>query len=211
MLIIADSRARYLQREIGSPQIKVVHFPGATLQRIVHNSYKTVVALKPRFVLILGGICDITLRNRASKEITIARSSDDELFNYMYHTILAANEMAHRYFPNSKIIFGGLCGMDLCRYNRRTGYHAQQAILDDVIHQVNLMIQELNQHNGLPHPQLTNKVHKIANANGGQYRNHYRFLIDGIHAGPILLADWASNIRKLFNRLTGFEATTMWR
>lgn len=211
LLIIADSRARYLQREIGSTQVKVLHFAGATLERIIRSSANACAAIKPRYILIMGGICDITVRNRASKEISITKSSDTELFNYMYHTILAANDLAHRLLPNTKIIFGGLCGMDLNRYNHRNGYHAQQGILDDVVHQVNLLIHELNLHNGVPHPNLTNKVHKVANGNNGHYRNHYRMLIDGIHAGPILLADWALNIRKMFNRLTGFEATSRWR
>lgn len=211
LLIIADSRGTYLQRQIGSQQIKVLHFPGAPLLKIIQNSYNTVMKLKPKYLLILGGIFDVTSRHRGSTQLSIGRYSDEELFSKVYHSFLHANDLAHQNFPNTKIIFGDLCGMDLNRYNHRNGYHGQQAILDDVIHRVNLMLQDLNLSNGVPHPRLTKRVHQVANANGGLYQNHYRFLIDGLHAGPILLADWAMHIRKLFYCLTGYQATTMWR
>lgn len=100
-------------------------------------------------------------------------------------------------FPNVKVAFGGLCGIDLNRYNGLTTFSPLQPIIDDTVHLLNYSIKTDNIANGLIHPTLTNRVH-IIKSPMHKRQNQYRLLSDGIHLSEILYLDWARNIRRYY-------------
>lgn len=103
------------------------------------------------------------------------------------------------------VMFSGLGGMDINRYNGYAGYHATQPIIDRVIEQLNYHIVDLNFHADVYQPKLTSKIHRRSKRTG--HRNQYRLLVDGIRPGSVVLTDWAKNISTLFQLLEWKETS----
>lgn len=122
----------------------------------------------------------------------------------MKSVFLSSWEFAQATYPNSKVMFSGLIGIDLNHCNRLYGYHPLQPIVDNVITKINQYIVDLNFRAGVFQPKLTSKVHKRSKSCG--HRNQYRLLDDGIHPGPIVLNDWGKNISTLFRLMEDSES-----
>lgn len=152
--------------------------------------------MNPRFILILGGICNLTSKDRRTGRIQLVSSNESELLGHMKSAFTTAWEMAREMYPSQHVIFSGLCGMDINRYNGLVGYHSDQPVIDRVIDLLNHHVVNLNFRAGVYQPKLTSKIHKRSNTNG--HRNQYRLLTDGIHPGPVVLRDWSKNISTLF-------------
>lgn len=199
MIVIADSRGRFLQDYLHSDRIKVLFYSGATLDNMLRRSHAQCLSIRPKYILVLGGICNMSQKNRQSGEITLRFSNEAELWTSMKSAFLEAWELAHEFYPSYKIMFAGLCGLDLNRCNGLYGYHLLQPIIDNVIVSINQFIVELNFRAGVYQPKLTGKIHKRSRKHG--HRNQYRLLDDGIHPGKTVLMDWSKNITNLFSLL----------
>lgn len=178
--------------------IKVLFYSGAKLEDMLNYSHAWCVRSKPRFVLVMGGICNMSIKHHRHG-IELVYTSEPELLNHMCTVFTSAWEMARSLFPSSIVIFSGLCGMDLNRYNGFPGYHIHQPTIDRVIEQLNHHITDLNFRAGVFLPKLTSKVHRRSRSAG--HRNQYRLLTDGIHPGPVVLSDWGKNIVNLYKLL----------
>lgn len=199
MVVICDSRGRHLQDYISNTSITVLTYSGAKLEDLLFRSQSRCSMIDPEYILILGGICNMSNKDRRSGKITLVTRDEMALLDHMKSAFTAAWETAHELYPHKQVIFSGLCGMDLNRYNGLTGYHPDQHKIDNVIHLLNHHIVDLNFRSGVYQPKLTSKVHRRSNSHG--HRNQYRLLLDGIHPGPVVLKDWAKNINSLFNLL----------
>lgn len=199
MIVISDSRGRHLQEYLPTNRIKVLFYSGASLEGMIRSAKSFCSISPPKYVLVLGGICNMTQKNRRTGEISLRFSHEDALLQHMKDVFTSAWDLARLSFPSSKITFSGLCGADLNRSNGLDGYHPLQPVIDNVISHLNQYIVELNFRFGAYQPKLTSKVHKRSKNHG--FRNQYRLLEDGIHPGPIVLKDWSKNIFNLFKLL----------
>lgn len=101
--------------------------------------------------------------------------------------------------PNLRVVFGGLNGIELNRYNRWEGRSPCQYVIDDCVTQVNCYVRVLNRLNGNYHPRLTSKVHTWRS---GRRVNRYHLLADGLHFGEIVIRSWVWAILRFHQRNT---------
>lgn len=205
-VVICDSRGRYLQDYLPADQdsIRVLFYSGVRLNDLLYRSYDKCLGLNPKYNLVHGGICNMSIKDRSSGSIDLVYKNEVELLDHMCLAFTTAWELARSMYPGKDVIFSGLCRMDLNKYNGFGGYHPHQPIIDSVIEQLNHHITGLNYQAGVYLPKMTSKVHKRNNRKG--HRNQYRLLPDGIHPGPVVLKDWATNIHNLFKLLNTRDA-----
>lgn len=206
MIVITDSRGRFLQDHLPTSRIKVLYYSGATLNNMLNRSHTQCRGRKPKYVLIMGGICNMSRKDRRTGEISLQFENESILLNHMQQVFSDALDLAHELYPSSKIMLSGLCGLDLNRCNGMFGYHRLQPVIDGVIEALNQFIVDLNYRIGAFQPKLTSKVHKRSKKQGHQ--NQYRFLDDGIHPGTIVLQNWGKNIFNLFSLLERGSASS---
>lgn len=220
MLILADGRASRLENTIASDQIKVLHLPGATWLKMLTECQDAILTLRPKYLLLLCGMCDLTIWERPTTGLVLPRHNNyRELFRHMYEQLDEANRVAHERYPFTRITFGDLCGMHLETYNHRNGindanpeahiieFEPLQLLLNAVVEDINQIIWHINYHNAVPHPNLSRRVHKISHMRATQHR--YDLLREGMHPRRFLLSYWAKKIRKLYRRLAGVEASSL--
>lgn len=199
LVVICDSRGRHLQEYLATDSIRVLFYSGARLNDLLYRSRDKCLKLNPKYILILGGICDMSIKDPSTGHIDLVTKNETELLDHMCSALTSAWEQARVMYPGKEVIFSGLCGMDLNKYNGLEGYNSHQRVIDSVIDQLNHYIVSLNYQAGVYQPK-TSKVHKRSNHKG--HRNQYRLLSDGIHPGPVVLKDWAASILNLFKLLT---------
>lgn len=193
-LVFTDSRGKSLDAFVENEAILVKAYSGAKLINIVNYAATHVWELNPARVLFIGGTCDLTVKSHATQRIRPRFMSSNTLISYMMGVLRQARALARRLFPGVVVAFGGLCGVNLNKYNRCFGYHSQQTVIDRVIDPINWEIKRGNMALGIVHPTLTGKIHRRSSTRGN--RNQYRLLYDGVHLGDIVVRDWAKNINK---------------
>lgn len=197
LLVFTDSRGRNLDVYLDHPKILVKAYPGATLLQIIDHATPIIRDHQPACVLFIGGTCDLTVKNRNTRQISLRYNSFDQLLTHMLEVFKEARNQTRIRFPNIKTAFGGLCGIDLDRYNCFPTFSFFQPIIDDTVHLLNYSIKTDNIANGLIHPTLTSRVH-IVKSPMYKRRNQYRLLSDGVHLTETLYLDWARNIRRFY-------------
>lgn len=143
MIVISDSRGRFLQEYLPAEGIKVLYYSGATLVDIVKLSHAQCTSMKPKHILVMGGICNMSQKNRQTREITLRFDNEENLLTHMKSVFYEAWELAHNLYPNVNVMFAGLCGLDLNCCNGLYGYHRLQPVIDNVIDLLNQFIVEL--------------------------------------------------------------------
>lgn len=144
----------------------------------------------------------MTFKDKDTGTIQLITTNEVDLLGHMTSTFNKAWETTHEMYPSCQVMFSGLCGMDINSYNGYGGYHPTQPIIDRVIAQLNYHTTDLNFRAGVYQPKLTSKIRR---SNHVSHRNQYCLLIDGIHPGGVVLADWAKNISSLFQLLVSNE------
>lgn len=172
LLVFTDSRGKNLDVYIDHCDILVKAFKGATLAQIITYAEPIIHRLKPTCVLFIGGTCDLTILNRTTRMISLKYSTFDELLSHMLEVLKEARELTNAKFPAMKITFGGLCGIELYRYNGLPTTSHLQPIIDDTIHLLNYFIKTDNVACGIVHPTLTSIVH-IIHSPAHKRRNQY--------------------------------------
>lgn len=213
MLIVTDMRGRHLQGHIASNEIKVLPVLGATYDAMVRECDTPVWDLRPKYLIFLGGLCDLTVWDRTNNVPTVRDLDRDQLFSYVEEQLNNANQLADAFYPDIIKIFGEICGMDFHRYHiRDTRYdpeiilpptninqRPQQAALNAVIPELNFLIRQINARNQVPHPFFARRLHRLAL--GRRTRHRYHLLSDGRTPGSVLLSDWARIIHKVYTFL----------
>lgn len=190
-IVFADSRGAHLRAyldEIPLDNVGVYHFPGARLTEIVLRAME----------YILGRVNDTTSMNPISRKIQPRFRNNPELCEHFTEIIKSAQLLLHNAFPKMTVVFGGVIGADLRRYNHDITVNPRQQSFDDGILELNRVIRQLNILSGAPHVYFTGKVHKWFN---GSCHHQYFHLYDGLHPGPVVLRNWASLIADLHWRV----------
>lgn len=219
MLILGDARVRNLENTIASNEIKVFHMPGATWIRLLNEFHDAIDTLRPKYLLLICGMCDLTIVDTTETGLVVPRHSNKaQLTTYMHYQLMDANTLARNSYPFSRIIFGDVCSMHLETYNFRHNRHDDnplahildlaplQTNLNFVVQDLNETILTLNYFNGVPHPYLSRRVHKVSRFRATQH--NYHLLRKGLLPGRALLSHWARRIRKLYRELAGVEPSS---
>lgn len=193
-MVFTDSRGRDLNEFLDTSHILVQAFSGAGLMEIIDRSIPLVADFHPTAILYIGGTCDLTIKDKHTKKIMPRFLSFVDLCAHMMSLFKSARRRSIELFPDYKIAFGGLCGVDLNHYNNLPHYHIHQPIIDDTVNLLNYAIRADNINCQVYHPTLTSKIH--LKRKGKQQRNQYRLLWDGVHLSESVLRDWATNIAK---------------
>lgn len=197
LLVFTDSRGRDLDVYMEHPKILIKSFSGATLSRIIALAEPIIYRHRPTCVLFIGGTCDLTTINRLTRRVSLRHDNVGDLLEYMISIFREARTVVVQKFPDIKVAFGGLCGIDINRYNGLSTFSNLQPVIDDTVHLLNFHIKTDNIQHGLVHPTLTSRVHIVRTHK--PRRNQYRLLVDGIHLTEALYVDWAKNIRRFYN------------
>lgn len=197
LLVFTDSRGKNLDVYLEHPNIRIKAFSGATLGDIISRAEPIINAFKPACVLFIGGTCDLTVLDQATRTVSLRYNSIGDLLEFMIGVFRDARMMVLQKFPGIKVAFGGLCGIDLDRYNGLLTFNTLQPVIDDTVHLLNYHIKTDNIQHGMVHPTITSRVHIVRS--GKPRRNQYRLLSDGIHLTETLYLDWAKNIVRFYN------------
>lgn len=171
---------------------------GLALEDTPYYMGPIVKELKPKIIIVMNGICDVTYI-RTYQPWTIAmrdRSVSNTLHNYMIQV-----DNVHSHFYNLSevighkpmIVFSTLTGIDIGHYN---GYPSdlispEQQPLNDAILAINRNIIALNKSMGIVTPMIGSEVHKRCR---GRYRLATTKLWDGCHPTDELSARWAERL-----------------
>lgn len=195
-LIVGDSRCCPLTRILNTDDITCYAYRGAGIARICEKAKLLIQCHKPTTCLLLCGINDVTFMDKVTRVIRPRYDDSFDLANYIIRLILAARRELILMFPETKLVIGGIIGVDINTYNRVCGISPLQVIIDDAITQINSYTRLLNQLTLASQPRLISKVHCWRK---GIRRNYYHLLIDGLHLGPLILDVWEREL-KLFHQ-----------
>lgn len=189
--MVMDSRGKRIQAGMESPGIICKSYSGATLSSIRPQIPELIKKYRPVTCLILLGVNDLTIYNKVTRTVTLTKYDSFDLANMVIARILSLRRLLLLKFPNTKIIFGGINGIDIACFNREDYNPEIQRIVDDCITQINSYLRLLNRVNGYYHPRFTSKVHIWRSA---RRVNRYHLLHDGLHLGGIVTQSWITAI-----------------
>lgn len=189
-LVVLDSRGRRLLMD--NPNIICCAYPGATLSTIRPKIELLITRHNPLSCLVMVGVNDLTICDYMTRQVRVADSDPFVLANIVIERILTLRKSVLEFWPGIRLVFAGITGLDLNKYNRQLGVSIQQWVIDDAILQINSYVRILNRSDGHYHPRLTSKVHIWRK---GRRVSRYHLLRDGLHPGPIVISSW---IRAIF-------------
>lgn len=203
ILCIGDSRLRHLQALLNDNKRDILFscyiYPGATLGHLLFHMRKLLQSTRSSYydyILIMGGICDITsLSRQPAKRFTPAYSSVFETVDN-FERILAVFRESASLFTQIPIIFLPVVGVHLSNYSGGDiSLHRMQPIIDQAIPLINNMIRSVNSLHGIPTPNIADSIHH-SHGRGGCYRTRYCRLFDGCHPNHETIMIWAREILK---------------
>lgn len=184
-LVIFDSRGRHVL--VDDPTIVSCVYPGITLQTVGPKIEAAISCHTPISCLVMVGVNNLTIRDSFNRTVQVAAEDPFVLANLLIDRILALRARIKSFWPGIKLVFAGITGIDLNKYNRLPYVSKHQWIIDDCILQVNSYLRILNRSDGYYHPRMTSKVHIWKK---GRRISRYHLLGDGLHPGPIVIHSW---------------------
>lgn len=120
-LVICDSRGRKVLPLLDHPDIVCQYFSGASLEDGLPRICELVGKYRPVSCLITLGVNDLTYLNKLMK-IAYPRIRD-QFFpaNSVIKKMLSIRKTLLKLQPGLRVVFGGLNGIDLNKYNGFTG------------------------------------------------------------------------------------------
>ena len=217
VLIIADSRGRNLQTllEAHRPlfELNVLVYPGAGIEMAVLRAIPTLKLFAPDLVLVHVGICDLTWKNKLTREIGLRHATLHENVQHVMESLNSSHDLLST-VGTFKISYATLTGLDItdCNYRPRSRMndseyelynvtktvHRDQDVLNNSVIQINKLIVRFNKSHGSGTTWLAGLVHAYSNK---AHHHHYRRLSDGCHPTDKTAQAWASQIIKSVARL----------
>lgn len=191
-IVVADSRGRHLDMYVDHDDIKVSFQSGARLVNLAWKAVEIIDAHKPDIILLMGGINDVTIRNKYTGRVRLISTSATIIVSHLMQQINQAKSIILASHPEVRVVIGGIMGIHISTYNRRHLTSPLQPVIDHAMISVNAYIKQLNEDAGLPHPRLTSKLYTWKR---GIRKNHYHRLYDGLHPGELILENWGRHIR----------------
>lgn len=196
-LVVMDSRGSKLgplYSELYNEDVRIFSYPGASLTRLSLQAFTLVQQIKPRLMIIMGGINDLTTRNRETRQLSLRFTSSVNYVDHIMAIINSTRVLMRNEFPNTHLSFAGIVGMDLNKYLGIPGSADCQSTINNSILDVNRLIAHNNYEAGAPHSYFTTKVHKWTD---GTCSHRYSQLYDGLHPSETVLKHWAKNIHQM--------------
>lgn len=163
----------------------------------VKESKKQLVWMAPNIIVVLAGICDLTVRDKVTKQVSLSFDTADLAVDMfvgrmdIIHHFLTIN-LTERAF---KLIFSQVVGMDMGVYNGPPYPHQQQQLLDSVIHRLNIEIAAWNKIQNVATPWIANDIHH--NRKDGQKIVRYqRLASDSLHLTEELKQRWVTYLHR---------------
>ena len=211
ILIIADSRGRNLGDELSnhlSFDFKVSYHPGATIEEATLYSLKSLYKEKPELIIIMAGICQITYKNkkrrynlRNSPERVIIRRYFESL-DTARQTIMYYCQQRELHMP--KISIATQTGANLAAQNKLSIKHQDQDKMDNIIHEINRQVVELNTRYDIPTVWTSKYTHRYSSLTK-KYKAGYNSLKDGIHPTEKLTKCWGIEINRACRVIYGLD------
>ena len=217
VLVLCDSRGLYLQDTLdrSEPHVFVVRFvSSAGLVMAATKFLSEIIKIKPDYIIIAAGICEVTLKNNVTKKYTVKCVDPDECVRQYTVAMEETLSLIKDVLPTAKVIFNPVTGVDLEDYNSkaRTGligedlktYHANkqahpmQEILNNSVVKINKKIAKFNYDNKLATPWSASLVHK--QEKGNKYYHHYQYLSDGCHFLEECRIYWADKFQRAITK-----------
>lgn len=225
-LVITDSRGTRLQEHLDKinkkDRIRVLYFKGAGYQRAAERALPVIKRYRPKYIILLLGICDITNYDRSTKTVTLKTPTTAPTINRVMYELREACRLIGL-FHTCPISCPTITGVDLADYNHRTPRiadmdttqyehytknvkttHPHQLIMNQIIEEVNKQIIAHNREASTPIIWTSKVVHPY---NHHRYSNHYHKLLDGCHQRPEVTRQWAAMITKAVNRISPQPST----
>lgn len=211
VLIIADSRGRYLEHYIENTFIhlnaKIIWKGGLSLHNTFSFAREAVLLYRPNLIYVLTGLCDLTyLRSIEPRQVALRYESiQGTVYSYMTKVDLVHSQLyslRRLTGVDPMIVFPTQTGMDMGVYS---GFpddlvHPHQHVLDNALVLINKHITTMNRSMRITTPFLASQIHSRCR---GKVRNMYSKLPDGCHLSPFLRQIWATKLYE--NSLINFQ------
>lgn len=202
VVVITDSRGGGLQEEMtklvpGNITIRVLVYPGRGIISAVKESEKLLNWWQPNQIIILNGICDITVRNTSTKKVSLRDPIPESAIPSYVQSMDTVTHFLKILMDGRKyqLVFSEIVGMDMATYNG-TGYpHEQQNALNSIIYGVNAEITTWNNNSNVITPWLAKEIHRNKK-NGQKITRYHKLSDDGLHLTTDLRIGWAKLIVK---------------
>lgn len=191
---ICDSRGTRLGSQLYEANILVFSFPGAKLTEVVLRSVAHIYQHRPAQVIYLAGINDLTTMNMVTRKISLRFRVQNEFLEHLSLILRSARDLLGNEFPDMRVLFAGIIGVDVGRYNHSSVIAPHQDQLNETVIAANRLIRQDNVAAGMRHVYFTSKVHHWKM---GQCQHRYFLLNDGLHPGVVVLHHWVNLIRGL--------------
>lgn len=202
-VILSDSRGASLDfalRDISEAEFKSLSYPGATMTELIFRSADAIRRFKPKLVIILGGINDLTILDKSTRKVSVRFESVEKCCEYFTDIIINARALLLREYPDVLFSFGGIIGIDLSRYNNLPARVEDQILINDTVLEVNRLLKYYNYYFDSPHEYFTTVVHRWVN---GACVHNYDLLYDGLHPRFPVLRHWIKQILRLHAKVGG--------
>lgn len=202
ILCVGDSRLRHLQTYLNDNQRDLrfsCHiFPGATLGFLAYQ-LRLLLQMSNvtyEYIIVMGGICDLTvLTKKPTKRLTLAYNTISTMVEN-FECVQALFRESAALFTSTLIIYLPFVGVHLVHYsNNDPSLYMLQAIIDQSIPLINIIIKQINGLNGLPTPNIAHSIHHC-HGRRGRSRTRYCRLFDGCHPDHDTQLLWTREILK---------------
>ena len=198
VIFFTDSRGFYMneliKEEFGSnSRVEILHYNGAGMGNLNKNAYYYATSRPHDMLLIAGGICNITRKDKVTKEIHFDWKDSVKLASHVIEIMEEEEEIFREKAPASKMAFCNLIGADLSKVLKKDA-HVEQEILNEAIYMINEDIFQKNIVKKLFAPDLASPVHRQINGINMTFLDHLGN--DGIHLGAELKKKWAKKMFK---------------
>ena len=149
-----DSRGHDIQKFIWAANntqppidITVHEYKGAGLLRLAERAVYHAEHQPEYTVYIAGGICDFTIKDHVTKEITLTYDKQSTLLSHVKYCLDEADRVTHKECPNTKFIICPLIGADTEKYipNLAAQTPGLQHMFNNAIIELNYYILNINQ------------------------------------------------------------------
>ena len=218
-LIIADSRGAGLQAMLGGEGlvggVTILVHGGAGYELAALRSLPVIKKQNPQLIIIMTGICDLTWRNRKTKQTGLRHSTVDTNTNHVIQSANTALEII-RSAVVTKVSLATITGIDLADYNnparksmdteqyrqhcmKAKQQHRDQMVLNMSILEINRRLIALNKSSATPTVWLGGVVHAYF---GNKHHHYYIRLHDGCHPNDNTKRAWVRQISKYIKRIS---------
>ena len=219
-LVLADSRGTGLQQMlegmgvIGKGLVTVLVYRGAGYEMTAIKAMPTITKLRPKLIILLTGVCDLTYRDRRTKVTNLRHHT---VGDNILHVITAAKAAVDLITSTSdaKVVLATLTGIELKDYNNPARKsmdsekyklyntdkvrHRCQEVLNTSILEINRQLVAINKSNSLPTLWTAGLVHSCFKK---AIHHYYVRLADGCHPDSKTKVAWAGLITKYITRMT---------